>query len=403
MSISLPPPGPVSTGGVHSETGALRRVLVHRPGRELDRLTPGNAAELLFDDVISPELAGEEHDVLVATLRGAGVEVLHLGDLLTGTMRIDRARIGAIDLACSGLLGAVREHVATWLAGLAAPHLAEVLIAGATFAEAGLEADRDDRPDIGGTLQQFAVPPLPNQMFVRDTSVWLGRHLVLGATSNQVRAREAGIVESVYEHHPLFAATRSGGRPISATQVEGGDLMHLVDGAVLVGVSSRTSYAGVEGLAEELFQGGFQRVFAIEIPRERSSIHLDCLMTLVDSDLVLADRVVLHSPVIEMLPRGGRVASRILPSLRVALAGALGINHIRVVEVVDAREQWTLAANTVALGPGQVIAFEGNVRTNEALAAAGVEVNSVPGRQLSRGRGGPRCLTCPLNRDPVAE
>jgi arginine deiminase len=238
-------------------------------------------------------------------------------------------------------------------------------------------------------------------MFVRDTSAWLGHLLVLGATANPIRAREAGIVQLVYQHHRVFAAAGGRSQPIVVGGVEGGDLMYLGDGAVLVGIGSRTSCAGVERLADALFRQGFRRVFAIEIPRDRSSIHLDCLMTLVDTDLVLGDRQMLRSPVVEMLPPSSRVASRILPSLPLALASALGIDRIRVVELADALEQWTLAANTVALAPGRVIAFEGNFRTNEALAAAGVEVHPVPGRHLGRGTGGPRCLTCPLKRDPV--
>jgi arginine deiminase len=400
MATSVPPPRSVSTGGVRSETGVLRRVLVHRPGRELDRLTPDNAAALLFDDAVDAERARQEHDALVATMAGAGVEVLRLGDLLAGAMRIGPARAGAIDRACAGLQGPDCERLAGWLSGLEAGDLAEVLIAGATFAEAEIGCDRLDRRGAGAAMPRFAVPPLPNQMFVRDSSAWLGLQSVLGATCNPVRAREAGIVESVYEHHPVFAAAGYRAPPIAGGRVEGGDLMHLTDGTVLVGVGSRTSCAGVERLADQLFRRGFRRVLAIEIPQRRSSIHLDCLMTLVDSDLLLADPRVLGSPVIELLPPGGRVGSRILPTLPVALTDALEVDRVRVVEVADAAEQWTLAANTVALAPGRVIAFAGNVRTNEALAAAGVDVRPVPGEELGRGRGGPRCLTCPLARDP---
>jgi arginine deiminase len=392
-------PEPVSTGGVRSETGVLRRVLMHRPGRELDRVTAENAAGLLFDEVPRADLAAAEHDALVGALAGAGVEVLHLGDLLAGAMRIDPARESATHLACAGLRGDEREQVRGWLDGLGATRLAEVLIAGATFAEAKLGRGRLERPD-GGRTERFAVPPLPNQMFVRDTSAWLGRQVVLGAASNPVRAREAAIVGSIYEHHPVFADNRR--PPIAAPGVEGGDLMHLGHGAVLVGVGSRTRCEGVERLATRLLAEGFARVLAIRIPEARSSIHLDCLMTLVDVDLVLADRSVLRSPVVEMLPPGGRVSSRSHRSLPAALADALSVDRVRVVEVADAREQWTLAANTVALAPGRVIAFAENVRTNEALDAAGVEVHPVAGRELSRGRGGPRCLTCPLDRGPAA-
>jgi arginine deiminase len=295
----------------------------------------------------------------------------------------------------------VRTPVGEWLSQLDAPHLAGVLIGGATFEEAGIEPPRIAGSGSPGAASRFAVAPLPNQMFVRDTSAWLGTELVLGARSNPVRSGETRAVEQVYEHHPMFGRIPRRRGPIDADGIEGGDLMCLGDRAILVGIGSRTSREGVEGLAAQLFERGFERVLTVEIPPERSSIHLDCLMTLVDADAMLVDRRLLDSPVVEMLPAAGPVSSRIWPSLPAALAAALEIDAMRVVEVADEREQWTLGANTLAVAPGRVIAFSRNVRTNDALAAAGIEVLPVPGEELSRGRGGPRCLTCPLTRAPV--
>ncbi|HVX33489.1 MAG TPA: arginine deiminase family protein, partial [Solirubrobacterales bacterium] len=169
--------------------------------------------------------------------------------------------------------------------------------------------------------------------------------------------------------------------------------------AALVGFGSRSRRASVEALARTLFAAGFDRVLAVQIPAARFSIHLDCLMTLVDVDLVLIDRRLRRSSAVELRPRGEGVATRIHPSVEAALADALGLDAMRVVEVADEHEQWRLAANTLALRPGRVVAYAHNERTNEALAAAGVEVRGVPGEELSRGHGGPRCLTCPLRRD----
>jgi arginine deiminase len=383
MAISIPSADAVTLGGVHSETGRLRRVLVHRPGAELDRLTSSNATDLLFDDVVSPDLVRREHDALVAALEESGVEVHRLADLLVGALLIPEAKVDLIEAACATLRGGDLERAAAWLQGLEPPQLASVLIEGTTVEEAEL------------------VMPLVNQMFVRDTSAWFGGDVVLGAASNLVRARETCGVEAIYRYHPLFAKGLGCGDPIVTPEIEGGDLMCLSEQTVLVGLSSRTSSTGAEAAARALFDCGFERVLAVPIPAKRSSIHLDCLMTIVDRDAALIDRQLLDCTVVELRPSQGWVEPKPGPALPRALAEALDVDPLRVVEVADAREQWTLAANTLAVAPGKVIAFSRNVRTNAALEAADIEVLRVPGEELSRGRGGPRCLTCPLSRDPL--
>jgi arginine deiminase len=333
-------PTSLPRGDVRSEVGTLRRVLVHRPGTELDALTSRNAAELLFDGVPAAERARAEHDALTALLRRAGVEVVRLPEVLA-------AGLGT------------------------SPERAERLIAG----------DGDD-----------GLPPLPNAMYVRDTSAWLGGELVVGAVGNPVRRREGELLARSYTADE---------RRVVLPGVEGGDLFCLDERTVLVGVGSRSTVAAVEDLAEALFRRGFGRVLAVGVPDERASIHLDCLMTLVDVDGLLIDRRLRNAGVVEMLPPGGPVESRLHLGVEAALAEALGLDAMRVIEVADEREQWTLAANTLAVGPGRVVAFAHNRRTNDALAAAGIEVLPVPGEHLARGHGGPRCLTCPLVRDAL--
>jgi arginine deiminase len=362
--------------GVRSETGTLRRVLVHRPGPELERLDRDGAAALLFDDVPQLASARAEHDALTATMRDAEVEVLYLEDLLTGALRDPAVRTRSIERTAAAMPAAVRAPLVERLSGLGPEQLASRLIAG----DGELDA-------------------LPNQMFVRDSSAWLGSELVLGTLANPVRRREGDLLEHAYGGHAAFAGGVDAGRALRLPGIEGGDLFCLTERAALVGVGSRTDVVAVEELARHLFTAGFERVLVISVPDRRASIHLDCLMTLVDTDLLLIDRRLRGGSVVEMLPPGGRVESRIHPDVPKAIAAALGVDTMRVVELADEREQWSLAANTLALGPGRVVAYDQNPRTNEALAAAGVEVLTVPGAHLGRGHGGPRCLTCPLRRD----
>ncbi len=394
---------------VDSEVGRLRSVLLHRPGPELNRLTPRNNDQLLFDGIPWVDRAQDEHDAFAGVLRERGVEVLLLADLLAEALEDAGARAAGIRAAVDELrLGTeLADALQVHLSGVGAAVLAGILTAGMTFEELPAVGD----PTLVERMHHphdFAVDPLPNLLFTRDSSVWIGDRVTIPSLAMPARQRETSLTDLIYAHHPRFAGT---GRAYGAhsAPVEGGDVLLLGPGVVAVGVGERTTPAGAESFARSVLADGLAHtVLAVPIAQNRASMHLDTVCTMVDTDVVLmypAIRDTLRAYPLTPGPFAGIRVAGPVPFLDAA-AEAMGIAKLRVIDtgldpVTAEREQWDDGNNTLAIAPGVVVAYERNVETNARLADAGIEVLAISGSELGSGRGGPRCLSCPLHRDPL--
>jgi arginine deiminase len=395
--------------GSDSEVGRLRAVMLHRPGDELRRLTPRNSDQLLFDGLPWVDRAQEEHDAFADVLRDRDVEVLLLGDLLTETVQISgAARMQGIAAAVSPrrLGHHLAQDLSAELRRLPAVDLARVLMAGMTF---------DELPESAATVRsslvwrmhhgsEFAIEPLPNLLFTRDSSFWIGDRFAITSLALPARVRETSLTDLIYAHHPRFLGVRRAYESHTAP-VEGGDVLLLAPGVVAVGVGERTTPAGAEALARSLFDDNLAHtVLAVPIEQRRASMHLDTVCTMVDTDAVVMYAAIQDSLSAFTIRRGESVSITGPDPFVDAAAAAMGIDKLRVIDtgldaVTAEREQWDDGNNTLALSPGVVVAYDRNVETNRRLEDSGIEVLTIAGSELGSGRGGPRCMSCPVSRD----
>jgi arginine deiminase len=412
--------------GTDTEVGRLRTVLVHRPGAELSRITPGNAAAFPCGRVPWLSRAQAEHDAFTGTLRDQGVDVMYLTELLQDVLEYqparDRVAAAALDPGGDRLGESLRGQVRAHLDGLDPETLSRVLITGLTRGEL-----RDGRGAVYQLLgpQDYLIEPLPGLMFTRDTSVWVGDRVAVTSPPGPGRRRESSLVEAVYDHHPMFTGSKPLYRP-GPEALDGGDVLLLAPGVIAIGTGGQTSAAAAERLARSAFGAGFAHtVLAVPIgsrPAGHSgAAHLDTICTMVDADAVVMHPALAYSMTARSItvrhPSGGP-APQGADELRVshprpfleAAALAIGIDRLRVIDTglgpaglgpAVPGGPWDDGGNTLITRVGHAVSFERHAAISARLEQAGLEVTRVPGSELGSARGGPRSLTCPVSREPV--
>jgi len=402
---------------VSSEIGALRTVMVHRPGVAIARITPADKETLLFDDVLWLERAQEEHDEFTSILRSRGVEVLYFEDLLRDILADDAVRKTLVDAVITpARVGRqVSQSLHALLLEAPVEQVSDVLIGGILRSELDDWGVDDPFGNLGVERSPYELYPLPNLLFMRDSAAWVGRGLINAVMATRARFYEPYLVRAIYDHHSRFADPNrtvwygDAADEVLPATIEGGDVLVLSEETVAVGLSERTRSAAVEMLARNLFAGGEVRnVVVVDLGSGRAVMHLDTVLTMVDRTVFNVFPGAVDRVGVEVIRPGadGSIDVEAYDSLSGALADALGATRVAFVPkagdgIGGLREQWDDGHNTLAIEPGVVVAYERNQETNRRLREAGIEVLEFGAGELGRGRGGSRCMTQPIVRDPL--